>query len=482
MSFHDYCLKESKKPSLEISRNISTETKSQEENTQDQWTTQRLIEELYLYLTRYDIRLDEYTGIRKSRYERQAEELIYRIPVHQPTPSFIVNIHDLNDKLKEELAALDLNSLADIMREAVGRIFENFNERYFKLRVLHTTDESRIYSGKRIIGINGINLPVSNSDALNRTFVIEMEKVPDGSDGITESKLVPENEFIDNFRKLMPEILTYIFDVLVNALQIYDQVKKGVKSNHRLADFVVWGETISRALGNNSGEFLKAWQQNTDTQRLTVVRNNSLAALVISYAFNERPETEFDIEPQHLLIALKEHAPTVGINYDRDKYLPTNHSWLSRQINMICEDLRIAGLVVIPNVQKGHKRYIKIKKDIVEKCPDNDNKQNVLDKNNQLGQQHPQKNEQQGQQEQLPDDSDKRSFAIEIFKQRFGEKVKGKIQQYDFQMELVSTGKFYQDTAFAMIENLIKDGALIKEGLELRLIESTTGNNNNSLS
>jgi hypothetical protein len=54
-----------------------------------------------------------------------------------------------------------------------------------------------------------------------------------------------------------------------------------------------------------------------------------------------------------------------------------------------------------------------------------------------------------------------------------------KVKQYDFQMELVSTGKLYQDTAYAMIEKLVKEGALIKEGLELGLNESTTDNNNN---
>lgn len=54
-----------------------------------------------------------------------------------------------------------------------------------------------------------------------------------------------------------------------------------------------------------------------------------------------------------------------------------------------------------------------------------------------------------------------------------------KVKQYDFQMELVSTGKLYQDTAYAMIEKLVKESALIKEGLELGLNESTTDNNNN---
>ncbi|MFZ0896342.1 MAG: hypothetical protein WAZ77_17725, partial [Candidatus Nitrosopolaris sp.] len=85
------------------------------------------------------------------------------------------------------------------------------------VRVLHTTDESRTYSGKRPIGLNGINIPVVNSDILSRAFVVEMQKVDDGSDGLNESQLIPENEIIDNIRNIMPEMLGHIFDTLVKA-------------------------------------------------------------------------------------------------------------------------------------------------------------------------------------------------------------------------------------------------------------------------
>lgn len=135
MSFHNYCLKGSKIPSDNTNPNPSTEIKSEKENRQDEWTTWRLIDELYLYLMKYDIRINEADGIKKSKYEKQTEELMYRIPVYEPIPSFIVNVNDLNDKLKEELKILDTNSLADVMNEAVGRLFENVNERYFRLSV-----------------------------------------------------------------------------------------------------------------------------------------------------------------------------------------------------------------------------------------------------------------------------------------------------------------------------------------------------------
>jgi hypothetical protein len=230
------------------------------------------------------------------------------------------------------------------------------------VRVLHTTDESRTYSGKAILGINGINIPVINSDALSRAFVIEMAQVPDGSDNVTESKLIPENEFLEEIRKIMPELLGYIFDTLVAALQLYDKVRKEIKPNHRLADFVIWGETISRVIGNRPNAFLDAWKKNVETQNLIVLNNNSLAGLLISYAFNDRQDIEFEIQPYELLEDLKRHAAGKGIDYEHDKYLPKNSTHLSRQINIIESDLRMAGLFVTPDIQKNSRRYIGFKK------------------------------------------------------------------------------------------------------------------------
>jgi energy-coupling factor transporter ATP-binding protein EcfA2 len=108
-------------------------------------------------------------------------------------------------------------------------------------RELYTTDQMRTFAAKRAIAITGINIPVTNSDALNRAFIGDMEIIPNGSDGNSESKLIAENEFIDGIKKSIPDMLAYIFDVLVKALNIYDEVKAQIKPNHRLADFVIWG-------------------------------------------------------------------------------------------------------------------------------------------------------------------------------------------------------------------------------------------------
>ena len=136
------------------------------------------------------------------------------------------------------------------------------------------------------MAITGINIPITNSDALDRAFILDMESIPDGFEENSESKLVSENKFIDEIKKSVPDILRYVFDVLTKVLKIYDQVEKQVKPNHRLADFVIWGETISRAIGNKDNEFLDAWYQNVQQQNVTAVQNNLLAGLLIDYVFN----------------------------------------------------------------------------------------------------------------------------------------------------------------------------------------------------
>lgn len=95
------------------------------------WTIDRLKEELYLHL----MKVTERDGPHHMKYREQAKYLMYRAPVYQPTPSFVVNVQDLTDKLKSELESLDYESLNDVLNEAIGRIFESINGRYYLLSV-----------------------------------------------------------------------------------------------------------------------------------------------------------------------------------------------------------------------------------------------------------------------------------------------------------------------------------------------------------
>jgi hypothetical protein len=232
------------------------------------------------------------------------------------------------------------------------------------IRILHTTDERRTYSGKRSIGINGINIPVCNSDIMSRCFVTEHASLVSDADGKddkdskTERLIERESKYLTNIRQIVSPTLGYIFDILVKALQTFNEVDTEMKPTDRLADWTVWGETIARALGYDKNEFVDAWELNKETQSYALIRNNSLAILLIKYAFNKRPEPEFAIEPDDLLKELKTFAVEIGVDYNADRGLPKNAIWLTRKINMIEQDLKVAGLII--DEAKSNERLIRI--------------------------------------------------------------------------------------------------------------------------
>jgi hypothetical protein len=95
----------------------------------------RLIDELFLHLirTRYQ---DQKTGELKRSYLEQARDLIYKIPVYNPPPLFLVHLGDIqDDKIKHELANLDDSTREHVLSDSIGLIFESVNEHYYNLSV-----------------------------------------------------------------------------------------------------------------------------------------------------------------------------------------------------------------------------------------------------------------------------------------------------------------------------------------------------------
>ena len=80
-------------------------------------------------------------------------------------------------------------------------------------RKLYSDDEDVIVNYKRCIIINGINNYLTAPDALDRSVLIELERIKSKSRK-EESKVEIE------FEELRPKLLGFIFDILVKTLQI----------------------------------------------------------------------------------------------------------------------------------------------------------------------------------------------------------------------------------------------------------------------
>ena len=75
------------------------------------------------------------TGVPRRFYEEQARYKMHRIPVFLPPPVFVVHLKHLDEELKKELSSLDKESKDFVMKDAISRIFEQVDKRYFLLNV-----------------------------------------------------------------------------------------------------------------------------------------------------------------------------------------------------------------------------------------------------------------------------------------------------------------------------------------------------------
>ena len=102
----------------------------------EQWTEAYLIDELFLQLActkKTSVARNritrKYMTVTDYKYYNQAKALHRWIPLARPPPEFVVNLSDLSTRMIAELKALQ--NAQDVLKQAVGRLFENIDERQY---------------------------------------------------------------------------------------------------------------------------------------------------------------------------------------------------------------------------------------------------------------------------------------------------------------------------------------------------------------
>jgi hypothetical protein len=98
------------------------------------WTVSYTIEQLKEHLARvkHTIVINEKMTIRARKYYDQAFHLL-KIGAFKQTPSYVISLTDFDNdsRLLIELHDLDKETLAYVLRQAVGRIFEDVNSKLY---------------------------------------------------------------------------------------------------------------------------------------------------------------------------------------------------------------------------------------------------------------------------------------------------------------------------------------------------------------
>jgi len=234
------------------------------------------------------------------------------------------------------------NSVSDILCKAV-------TGSSFPKRELYSDDDDIIYTFKRCLGINGINMVAIRPDLLERSIILELDR-------IDPKNRKQEKELMEEFKNDLPSIMGGIFDTLVKALSLKPEIK--LSEFPRMADFAIWGCAIAEALGIPQQDFLDAYKSNVELQTDVVVNEEIVASTLLGFMQKENL-SDWHGTGTELLIALTDYAKYNDIDV-YDKHWPKGPNILSRRLKVLEVDLSNAGYKV--TFAGGRSRRIDIHK------------------------------------------------------------------------------------------------------------------------
>lgn len=276
----------------------------------------------------------------------------------------IIDVVGLPDNHKELIQALShhaflfFDNVSYISEAQSDDLCKAITGSGFSKRELFTDDDDIIYNLMNSIGINGINLVATKPDLLDRSLLIELERIDD-ADKKSEEKMKTA------FQADLPFILGGVLDVLVKAKKLHPTIK--TDGLPRMADFALWGCAIAEALGYTQEDFLSAYQTNIVRQTEMLLNDNIVATAIVAFMENRE---EWRDTPSQLMVQLKNHAEFIDID-TREKYWPKGANALSRKLNELSTPLKKMGYSVVISTT-GTERYIhiqKAKKNIVAQSP-----------------------------------------------------------------------------------------------------------------
>ncbi len=271
--------------------------------------------------------------------------------VADPSIIDVVALPDSQRELVQILAHhhfLFFDNVSHVSEDGSDTICKAITGSGFSKRELYENDEDIIYKFQRCIGINGINLVTIRPDLLERSLLIELER-------IDKEKRKQEKEIYTNFTKDLPYILGGVLDVLTRAIEIKPRLN--VSNLPRMADWANWGCAISEALGYTKEEFLKAYENNINRQAEMLLNENIVATTL--FLFME-DKLEWKGTATELLQRLYEKT-SMDYFEKQEKFWPKSAGSLSRRLNELSTYLKQIGILVTINTT-GQERYIQITK------------------------------------------------------------------------------------------------------------------------
>jgi len=206
-------------------------------------------------------------------------------------------------------------------------------------RKLYTDNDEAIFSFRSKIVLNGIIPTLDYPDLQTRLISYDRET-------IDESNLITEKEFQERLDEILPNVLGIIFKTLSKALQKYPELKDKIKPKTRMADFEIWGEVISRCLGNSPNKFLKKYYDKVYQRNIT---NQENYPIIQTIQILMKSRTFYEDSALNIFTELSEIAESkLRINLkDRFIKFPKHYNMITKHLKVIKPLLKTSGFDVV---------------------------------------------------------------------------------------------------------------------------------------
>ncbi len=290
-------------------------------------------------------------GSGKSLGQRVLRRLID--PSHAEALTFHSDVREVVQQLAHHYAPIydNLDGLAPWLSDLLCRAVTGEG---FSKRELYSDDDDVIYSYRRIVLLNGVNVVPQRSDLLDRSILVELER-------IAPERRREEREFWARFEEARPHLLGAIFDALSRAMAIYDQLD--LPALQRMADFSRWGAAVATALGFEPSSFSDAYTTNIEAQTREAVESDLVGAAMLALLDGR---DEWQGTPTELLMALEDAGERARLFRRNANGKVDARGWpgaphiLSRRLRQVASNLADLGFVI--DGGRGDSRSIHIRR------------------------------------------------------------------------------------------------------------------------
>jgi hypothetical protein len=207
-------------------------------------------------------------------------------------------------------------------------------------RKLYTDDEDVIIELRRAVILNGINAPTDRGDVLDRSLVVELERIPDG-----ERKT--EEEMWAAFEREHPSLLGAALDLLGRAIACKSSLQ--LSRRPRLADWGEYAAAVYEVMGWGAETFLSDWDEVVKVQNRSTLDGSPVAQAIIRFM---EDRDEYSGTSTELHKELEAVAEKIGVSVSRDKEWPKSARWLWRKMQLIVPLLVTAGIEATRSEEK----------------------------------------------------------------------------------------------------------------------------------